>query len=452
MKLTGLNKKILFGTALLLMALGLAIAFTTQTIVFRVLKNQFKSNGISYARSIAANGLVDVLTMNTRRLKNLAENERMLKPDIAYIFIIDSSGNVLAHTFHKGFPKDLIKANSLSGHSDFNVQPIDTGMGIVYDIAAPIILDKSIIGQVRLGMKQNGIQKTIRLINLVIMALTLAIILIGIIIAYKFSALITKPISQLVKGIQSVQKGDFSAKIHIANNDEVGLLAGAFNEMTLRLHSLVEEIRALTKFKERERIALDLHDGIAQNLVSIIKRVELCEKLVKADPEEALQELKVLKFKTKDILNETRQVIFDIKSYEEEHCGMLERLRLYVKDYESINDIAVKITTADLPDNISAEKCSSIFYIITEALNNAGKHSFAKNVTLDIAQDNGILKILIEDDGRGFDVKAEKASGSQRGKYGLAGMYQRAEDLGGKLSIHSAVNKGSVIGLEIPLV
>ncbi len=435
---------------LLLMILGLAIAFTTQNIVFRVLKDQFKSNGTSHARSIAANSLVDVLTMNTRRLEKMVENESISKPDIAYIFIMGSSGNVLAHTFREGFPKSLIKANSLSGYSDFNVQLIDTSMGIIYDIASPIILDKSIIGQVRLGIKQSGIQKTIRLINLVIMAVTLLMILIGIIIAYRFSMLITKPISQLVEGIQSVQKGDFSAKIYTANNDEVGLLAEAFNDMTGRLHSLVEEIKSLTKYKERERIALDLHDGIAQNLVSIIKRVELCEKLVKAAPEEALQELKILKYKTKDILNETRQVIFDIKS-EEDHCGMLGRLRLYLKDYESINNIAVKIITAGSLDNIPAEKCGAIFYIITEALNNAGKHSFAKNVTLNIAEDKDILKILIEDDGYGFDVNFEKTSGSRCGKFGLAGMRQRAEALGGKLNIHSAANKGSVIGLEIPL-
>lgn len=452
MKLVGLNKKILFGTALLLMVLGLTVAFTTQNIVFRALKNQFKSCGINHARSIAANSLVDVLTMNTTRLKKLVDNESVSKSDVAYIFIVDFSGNVLAHTFHNGFPKGLIKVNSISGRNDPNIQLIDTGMGIIYDIACPIILDKSVVGQVRLGMKQSGIQRTIRLIGLVIMAVTLSMILIGIIIARRFAALITKPISQLVEGIQSVQKGDFSARIHTTSNDEVGVLTGAFNEMTGRLHGLIEEKKEFTKFKERERIALDLHDGVAQNLVSIIKRIELCEKLVKADPEEALQELKVLKYKTKDILNETRQVIFDIKSYEEDHCGVLERLRTYLKDYESINNIAVKITSAGSLDNVPAEKCGPVFYIITEALNNAGKHSLAKNVTLNIAQDKGVLKVSIEDDGRGFDVDSAKVSGSRCGKYGLAGMRQRAEDLGGKLSVHSAAGKGSVIGLEIPLI
>lgn len=448
----GLNKKILLGTTLLLMILGLTIAFATQAIVFKVLDGQFKSNGISHAKSIAANSLVDLLTLNRSRLKKLIENESMSKPDIAYIFIMDSSGDILAHTFHGGFPKELMKANSLSGHSDFNVQLIDTNMGIVYDIASPIILDKSIVGQARIGIKQSGIRNTVRLINFAIIAITVGVILIGVALAHRFSALITQPISRLVEGIRSIQKGDFSAKIYVNSNDEIGLLARAFNEMTSRLRGLIEDVRALTKFKERERIALDLHDGCAQNLVSIIKRVELCEKLVKADPEEAVQELRVLKYKTKDILNETRQVIFDAKSQGEDHCGMPEKLRLYLKDYERINNIAVKATITGSLDNIPAEKSGPIFYIITEALNNASKHSFAKNIMLDITSDINGLKAAIRDDGRGFDADAEKASGPKRGKYGLAGMRQRVEALGGRLNVHSVFNEGSEVSIEVPLV
>lgn len=406
MRLKGLNKEILAGMSLLLLILGLGIAFTTQAIVFRVLKTQFKSDGIDRARTIAANSLVDFLTMNTGRLEKMAENEIRSRPDTAYLFLATSSGDVLAHTFHKGFPKDLMKANPLPGGGGSGIRLVDTGMGVIYDIASPIILDKNVIGQVRLGIKQSAIQKTIRLINLAITALTLVMVLIGAIITYKFSG---------------------------------------------RLHGLVEEVRALSKFKERERIALDLHDGLAQNLVSIIKRAELCEKLFKADPEEAMVELLNLKYKTKDILNETRQAIFDIKSRDGENSAILERVRAYLKDYERINNITVKIKTSGALDNIPADKSRDIFRIITEALNNAGKHSFAKNVTLDITNDDNILKIVIEDDGRGFDVDVEERDLSARPKFGLAGMRGRAEALGGKVSIRSEVNKGTIIGLEIPL-
>lgn len=448
----GLRKKILLSMVALLLLLGLTTVLITRTILLKVLKTEFQQKGLSSARSLGANSVVDVLTQNTSRLKQLVENEKRLDKDIAYVFIIDSSGHILAHTFNKGFPVDLGKANKLQGGRDFNIQTLDTQLGFIYDIAVPIFSEKSLLGQARLGILQNSIQRTINAINLIFMGITFLIMVIGVLLAYRISSLITKPISRLVEATQSIQQGNFSTHIDVVTKDEIGLLASAFNEMTLRLNQMVKEIKRLTMFEERNRIALDLHDGCAQDLANIIKRLELCEKLFRNEPMRAIEELRILRENTKEILNRTRQVIFDLKSPEDDDFDLINKLTAYIKDYESSNDIMVKLDISGPLNNITLEKAKSIFYIMTEAFTNIKKHAQAKNVELSLESDSKHnLKINIKDDGKGFNINATKLSTLELGKWGLISMHQRATSMGGTLIINSMPNQGTEVSVNIPL-
>lgn len=284
------------------------------------------------------------------------------------------------------------------------------------------------------------------------MGITFFIMAIGIFLAYRISSLITKPISRLLEATQSIQRGNFSTHIDVKTKDEIGLLASAFNEMTLRLNQMVEEIKRLSTFKERNRIALDLHDGCAQDLANIIKRLELCERLFKIEPMKAIEELRILRENTKEILYRTRQVIFNLKSPEDDKFELMDKLTAYIKDYESSNDIKVKLYISGPLSNISVEKAKSIFYIITETLTNIKKHAQAKNVELNLESDSEYnLKINIKDDGKGFDINATKLSTLEFGKWGLIGMQQRAASLGGILIINSIPNQGTEISVNILL-
>jgi len=453
-KFIGLRKKILFSMILLLLLFGLTTAFINQAVLFKLLKTEFQNKGLIHARSIAAYSLVDILTQNSSRLNKLLDYEKKLDKDTAYIFIINSSNRILAHTFQKGFPVDLIKANTLTKNKDFNIQLLDTRMGFIYDINIPILLDKRLIGQVRLGILQNGIQRTIMLIDSVIIVVMLLLIIIGVFLAYKISFLITQPISSLVEATESIQKGDFSTKIDIRTKDEIGLLAGAFNKMSAYLNQMVEEIGWLTKYKERERIALDLHDNCAQDLANLIKRLELCEKLFKIEPVKAFEELNALRENIRGHLCKARQVIHGLKSPEEEDFLLLQRIREYIKDYQQYNDINIKLNISDsINNNIPADKSTHIFYIITEALANIRKHAQAKNVQLGLDYNElNELTVNIKDDGIGFDVKEAGVSAVGRGKWGLMSIRQRVASLGGTLAINSTPHQGTEVLVRIPSI
>src|SRR3989338_4345079 len=189
-----LRKKILVAMVSLLLLLGLTSALLSQTILLSVLKTEFHRKGLNSARSLAANSISDILTRNTARLKQLIANEKNLDKDIAYVFIIDSSSRIIAHTFDKGFPTDLIKVNNPEPGSPFNTQLLDTRMGFIYDIAVPVLSGKSLLAYIRLGLLQNNIRKTINKISMAFFGIALFIIIIAIFLAYKVSSLITKPI------------------------------------------------------------------------------------------------------------------------------------------------------------------------------------------------------------------------------------------------------------------
>ncbi|OGX28240.1 MAG: hypothetical protein A2879_05305 [Omnitrophica WOR_2 bacterium RIFCSPHIGHO2_01_FULL_49_10] len=210
--------------------------------------------------------------------------------------------------------------------------------------------------------------------------------------------------------------------------------------------------RKILLSQERNRIALDLHDCCAQDLANVIKRLELCEKLFKIEPARGFEELKTLRDNTRNILDRTRQVIFNLRSPEGELFDLSGKLISYIKDYEKANNILVKLDIPDSLNDIPSTKRYSIFRLITEALINIKKHSHAKNVDLNLEYDPDFnLKINIKDDGKGFDVDTERLSASKYGKWGLIGMQQRAVSLGGTFAITSRLQKGTEVSFKIPL-
>ncbi|MFZ5800366.1 MAG: HAMP domain-containing protein [Candidatus Omnitrophota bacterium] len=448
-----LRRKILFGMIFLLVLFGVTTALVSRAMLLGMLKGELLQKGLIHAKSISASSLVDVLTHNSLRLEKLLDDEKKMDKDTAYIFIIDPVGRLLAHTFLEGFPVELKNANAIPENRDFNIQALDTQLGLIYDFTVPIFSEGNQIGQVRLGIFRSSITRTIALISRVIAAVTLLIILVGVFLAYKISALITRPIFRLVEATRSIQKGDFSAKVEVKSQDEIGLLAKAFNQMVSHLNELVLEVERLTKNKEREQIALDLHDNCAQDLANIAKRLELCKKLFRLEPAKAFAELNSLRENILAHLSKARHLINGLKSSPENDFVLLQEIGKYIKDFQHNNDIQVGLFFSEAINDIKIplDKAKQIFYIITEALTNIRKHSQAKNVELClVTQDQNVLAINIKDDGQGFQINEAQASASREGKWGLMSMRQRANSLGGSLVISSVPNQGTEISVRIP--
>lgn len=203
--------------------------------------------------------------------------------------------------------------------------------------------------------------------------------------------------------------------------------------------------------EERRRMAREIHDGPAQSMANIVLRVEICEKLLTADPGEVRQELADLKERVRDSLQEVRHIIFDLRPMMLDDLGLIPAIRRYLAVLEERQGLRVLFqargrvdTRLGLPLEIAA------FRIIQEALNNVIKHSGVSDAALALELLPQALNMRISDRGRGFDPAVVMESG-ESDSFGLLGMRERVELLDGELLINSRPGKGTSLQVRLPL-
>lgn len=201
--------------------------------------------------------------------------------------------------------------------------------------------------------------------------------------------------------------------------------------------------------KERQRIARDLHDTSLQNLAHLVHKIELASMYIDKDPLQSKLELASISKSLKNVIEEIRNTIFDLRPMSFDDLGLKESFeRLFVKLKESNKafDIYTEI------DDVSCENelvLMSIFRVVQEACSNAIRHSCGNKLKVIIKQQNGLCDIHIEDNGCGFTTEdvAEKADRH----FGIAVMKERIKLLGGSILFHSVPGKGTEIKINVPL-
>lgn len=203
--------------------------------------------------------------------------------------------------------------------------------------------------------------------------------------------------------------------------------------------------------EERKRIARDIHDGPAQSLANIVLRLEICEKLLDENPQKGKVELENLKKLVKDSLKGMRQLIFDLRPMTLDDLGLIPATKRFLKDFESHFQISTNLLISGEEKRLNQKAETGLFRIIQEALNNVAKHSQARKVRVAIAINQRYVIINITDDGKGFEVDRVLSGEHSAERLGLLGMRERAELLGGKLTIKSSPGKGASITVNVPL-
>ncbi|MCM8778724.1 MAG: histidine kinase [Candidatus Omnitrophica bacterium] len=459
-----LRSKFIFWICLLFILIGCLIFIPLSIILPQKLSSQILKRDIKIAQYLSREVQEPLLVNNKLALKLLLEDRLKDLGDVIYIFIRGGDGSIVSSTFKKGFPRALLKINPVSGvGSRYSINNLSQGLfsvskfiangKMVYDIAVPLL--KGEFGELHLGVSLESSKTEIAeftKINYYLATVVFVGLGVGILIFTILGIFLSNRIIKLKDFAAKVGSGDLNDLIDIKTKDEFGSLAHSFNNMVLNLREKIETIKRLSYLEERSRIAMEFHDGLAQDLADIIKRLELCERLFKIDQEKAFAELETLRENTKDILNKTRRVISNLHLSEDADFGLLNRLDNYIKIYQKENDIKVKLDILGFLPTLPDYKARSIFYIIAEALTNVRKHAQAKNIQLRLeCNDNKELVIDIQDDGKGFDINETELVSSGIGKLGLVSMRQMAISLGGKLHINSKINQGTQVRVNIPL-
>jgi two-component system sensor histidine kinase DegS len=199
---------------------------------------------------------------------------------------------------------------------------------------------------------------------------------------------------------------------------------------------------------ERRSLALELHDGLAQRLVTLSSGIQHCERLVQRDMRATHQELERLGRIARDTIRDVRALIRDLHIGVAGQGGGFSRFPDYLSDLEEETGILhdYRVTGAvSLPPAQEAQ----VVRIIQEALNNIYRHAAADHIEVSIEEDGGTLSVTVRDNGSGFDVEAARTGAQRRGHFGLSGMEERAQFLGASLTIDSAIGQGTVVRLVL---
>ena len=200
--------------------------------------------------------------------------------------------------------------------------------------------------------------------------------------------------------------------------------------------------------EDRRRIASDLHDTSLQNLVHLIHKIELCNLYIDEDPIKAKLELSLISKNLKEIVNEIRNTIFDLRPMSFDDLGIKESFERLL---DRVNEENKYHIVSDI-DNVSCENHFILLYIyraVQESLNNIVKHAEAEKILFRCKVVNDICVIDIEDDGKGFYEESDEKKDDKH--FGLSLMRERIELLNGKIDILSSEGDGTKIHMEIPL-
>ncbi|WP_019631800.1 GAF domain-containing sensor histidine kinase [Actinomadura atramentaria] len=231
-------------------------------------------------------------------------------------------------------------------------------------------------------------------------------------------------------------------------DEELLTLFAAHAAIAMTNARLYERNRELTVVAERNRLARELHDAVAQKLFSLRLTAQAAAALAGRDPERSAVELDRVGQLAAEALAELRAVIFELRPADLAD-GLLPSLRKHVDVLDRAHDAAVRYT-GDAVAVLSEEHERDVFRIVQEALYNALRHAEPSTVEVRARVADGALAIEVADDGRGFDPATE-TGGKSGGGLGLASMADRADAVGAVLSIDATPGKGTVVRLEVPL-
>ncbi len=223
----------------------------------------------------------------------------------------------------------------------------------------------------------------------------------------------------------------------------VGNWAGLAIE-NARLHS---NARRLAILEERERIGMDLHDGIIQSIYGVGLSLESAMHSVEEDPNDAKKRVQHAIDGLNQAIRDLRSYILDLRPRQLGNDGLMSGIKRLTSEYRANTFADVHITEpeTDLKD-LAQGHILTLFHICQEALANSAKHSKAKRVEIAVwATDERVL-MEINDDGKGFDMESMNANIG----HGLANMRTRARSIGGDVDISSAPNEGTTVLAWVP--
>ncbi|MCZ7383570.1 MAG: PAS domain-containing protein [Candidatus Methanoperedens sp.] len=315
--MTTLRSRIIISTMFIIFLIITGSYLVIQDIQTGIIEGDFRDKGFLLAKDLAQDVTNPLLLNDLVGIRDTFDNVKKNYPDVEYIYLTDSEGIVLVHTFDKGFPKAL--QNMTKPSNTLKESVFDTETGIIHEFNAPVFKN---IGYIHVGLTENGVRAQIFEASRRLLLLAVSALVIGGIFSYMTGKRLTEPISKLTEGANRINKGVLDQKIDISTGDELGELARTFNDMALNLNQKIKDIIAS---KEQTEAAENYLETLFDNIDDGIFVVNSDHEIVKVNK----SFLKLLGLNEERVIGKTcHEMVFGDKAqYMTEECPVKKLLQ-----------------------------------------------------------------------------------------------------------------------------
>jgi signal transduction histidine kinase len=196
---------------------------------------------------------------------------------------------------------------------------------------------------------------------------------------------------------------------------------------------------------ERRKISRELHDEVGQVLSAIMLGLgNLRSALRERNSAAAFRQLQLLQDMTERNAGVVRNISLLLRPTMLDDLGLIPALKWLAREFSRTGSMTVEVAADSFIDDLPDEHRTCVFRVVQEALRNAARHSGAREVCIRVHEENGILRLAVEDDGKGFAPSLETG-------LGILGMKERVMSLSGTLTLDSKPGKGTVVTFDLPL-
>lgn len=227
-----------------------------------------------------------------------------------------------------------------------------------------------------------------------------------------------------------------------------GVLTVRTLEANRQLEQYAAQVQELTLTNERQRMARELHDTLAQGLAGLILQLEAADShLTRGNTERAQAIVEQAMTRARTTLADARRAIDDLRASEDTPRDVAHVIRAEAENFRETTGIAVTLEMAQMPA-LDTNVKETILSTIREGLTNIARHAHARNVWIRVVLEGNAVCVTVRDDGSGFDAERAQAA---NGHYGLLGLRERAQLVGGELNVSSTEGNGTTLVLRVPL-
>ena len=429
-----------------------------------LLHKQLESLGQETAFHVASKSATLIMAEDYYSLGEEVRQSAQTSHYIRYIFISDTSGRILAHTFDGGVPSALIeRARQTQPSESPQSRQLTSNEGRLLEMTAPI--EQGSLGSVHVGLSTSAARQYLAGKLAEVVLLTVLVCFVAALASGRIAKAITAPLQRLSVVADKIAAGQWQKQASCGGAPEVERLTTAFNAMTGTLtRNLDERERLLLELQqkeavrahlmerllraqedERRRISRELHDETGQALASLMVTMRMLAE--ETDDPTYREVLLRSRDVAEGVLLGIRNLAVELRPPVLDDIGLIAALRRHLERLCTPLSLQWTLESEQEEWNLRSDVAVALYRIVQEGVTNIIRHAQAASLHLSFHQQNDWLCIELADDGRGVTEKQV----AETERLGIQGMRERVELLGGRFTLSPAAGQGTLLRVEIPL-